>query len=78
MIEIQTVEDLGKVVRQARKEAGINQDQLAAVAGVGVRFLGELEKGKETIQLGLVLKVLDVLGLVLTLPFTTLSEKSGK
>ena len=37
----------------------------AALAGVGVRFLSELERGKPTLQLGLAISVLQLFGLEL-------------
>lgn len=58
-----TVDTIGQAVRDARKALGLRQDALAAAAGVGVRFLVELERGKPTVQLGKVLTVLDALGL---------------
>ena len=57
-----TVEQIGAVVRQTRLAQGLRQDQLAAAAGVGVRFLVELERGKPTVRLAKVLAVLDALG----------------
>lgn len=57
-----TVEQIGTVIRQARLAQGLRQDQLAAAAGVGVRFLVELERGKPTVRLAKVLAVLDALG----------------
>jgi y4mF family transcriptional regulator len=57
-----TVERIGAVVRKVRLAQGLRQDQLAAAAGVGVRFLVELERGKPTVRLGKVLAVLDALG----------------
>lgn len=57
-----TVEQIGTVVRQTRLDQDLRQAQLAAAAGVGVRFLVELERGKPTVQLGKVLAVLDALG----------------
>ena len=45
-----------------RKIQGLRQDELAAAAGVGLRFLVELEVGKETVQLGKTLSVLSALG----------------
>lgn len=41
----------------------MDQATAAGLAGVGVRFLGDLERGKPTVQLGLALQVLDRLGL---------------
>lgn len=55
-------EELGMIVREARREAGLTQAQLAGAAGVGLRFLIELEGGKATAQLGKTLAVLHVLG----------------
>jgi y4mF family transcriptional regulator len=57
-----TIEEIGAVVRQARLTQGLRQDQLAAAAGVGLRFLVELERGKPTVRLAKVLAVLDALG----------------
>jgi y4mF family transcriptional regulator len=54
---------LGEAVRTARKALGLRQDELAAAAGVGLRFLVELERGKPTIQLGRTLAVLTAVGL---------------
>ena len=43
---------LGLVVRATRKAAGLRQDELAGAAGVGLRFVVELERGKPTAQIG--------------------------
>ena len=58
---------IGQMVRDVRKAQRLRQDQLAAAAGVGVRFLVEVEHGKPTAQLGKVLAVLDALGCTLTI-----------
>ncbi|ACL93946.3 transcriptional regulator [Caulobacter vibrioides] len=58
---------LGAQVRRARRAMGLRQDELAAAAGVGLRFLVELERGKPTVQLGKVLDVLAAAGLDLQL-----------
>lgn len=65
-----TVEDIGAFIRQTRLAQGLRQDQLAAAAGVGVRFLIELERGKPTVRLAKVLAVLAALGcrLIITPP----------
>lgn len=49
---------LGTKIREARKEKNLTLKQLADICNVGVRFLSELENGKETIELGKVLLVL--------------------
>ena len=55
--------NIGEMVRNARKAAGLRQDQLAASAGVGLRFVVELERGKQTAQLDKILRVFTALGL---------------
>ena len=55
--------ELGAVVRGARKASSADQSRAAGLAGVGVRFFGDLERGKPTLRLGLVLQVLERLGL---------------
>ena len=57
-----TTRDLGRMIRETRCAQGLRQDQLAGAAGVGVRFLSELERGKATARLGKALAVLDALG----------------
>lgn len=56
------VKSLGSLIRQERKRQGLRQQELAAVSGVGVRFLVELENGKATAQIGKALDVLAALG----------------
>lgn len=57
-----TSKQIGTLIRATRKLQGLRQDELAAAAGVGLRFLVELEGGKETAQLGKTLAVLAALG----------------
>ncbi len=54
---------LAAVVTARREELSLRQTELAELAGVGPRFLNELEAGKESVRLDKVLAVLDVLGL---------------
>jgi y4mF family transcriptional regulator len=63
MQSIHTPEDLGKVIRARRKQAGVTQAELAGLAAVGTRFVGDVEGGKPTAELGKVLRLLDRLGL---------------
>jgi y4mF family transcriptional regulator len=53
---------LGEAARTARKQLGLTQPQLALAAGVGVRFIVELEAGKPTLRLENILRVLHALG----------------
>lgn len=59
---ILTPADIGRVVRTTRKASGLRQDELAGAAGVGLRFIVELERGKPTAQIGKALQVLQALG----------------
>jgi HTH-type transcriptional regulator / antitoxin HipB len=67
-----TPQDLGKIVRDTRKKLGVTQKDLALTSGTGLRFVIDLEKGKETCQIGKALTILHTLGikLVLTPPAT--------
>lgn len=67
MTIIQTPQQLGSALRAARKHTGLTQPQLAMAAGVGVRFVVELESGKPTVQLQSVLRVIDALGGIIRL-----------
>lgn len=58
---------LGTLVRAERKSQKLTQEQLAGLAGVGVRFLRELETGKESCQLGRALQVAQTLGFVVSI-----------
>jgi y4mF family transcriptional regulator len=60
-----TPADIGALVRTARKTQGLRQDELAGAAGVGLRFIVELEAGKPTAQIGKTLQVLEALGCTL-------------
>jgi y4mF family transcriptional regulator len=62
MISIRSPQQLGDALRVARKQIGLTQPQLALAAGVGVRFIVDLEAGKPTLRLENVLRVIDALG----------------
>jgi transcriptional regulator with XRE-family HTH domain len=64
---IRTPKDIGVWIRQTRKASGKTLAEVAALTGVGVRFLHELEHGKQTASLGKTLIVLQRIGLVLTI-----------
>jgi HTH-type transcriptional regulator / antitoxin HipB len=63
MSQVLEVADLGALIRGYRKSRGVTQVNAAREAGVGPRFMGELENGKATVQLGTVLQVLASLGM---------------
>lgn len=55
-------EDIGSFVRRRRRANGLSQLELAELAGVGTRFVSELERGKATVRLDAVNAVLAVFG----------------
>lgn len=62
---ILSAKDMGNTIRTKRKADGLTQFDAAALCGVGTRFLGELERGKETAQIGKILRIVHGLGLEL-------------
>ena len=62
MTSIRSPQQLGAALRTARKQLGLTQPRLALAAGVGVRFIVDLEAGKPTLRLENVLRVIDALG----------------
>ena len=55
-------ESIGAFVRRRRTANALTQRELAELAGVGVRFISELERNKPTIRIGKALDVLAVFG----------------
>ena len=68
-----TTQQIGQMIRDTRKKLGVTQKDLALTSGTGVRFVIDLERGKETCEIGKALRVLQTLGIKLTLtpPATT-------
>jgi HTH-type transcriptional regulator/antitoxin HipB len=54
---------LARIIRRHRKAAKVSQLQLAEMAGVGKTVVFDLEKGKETIKLTTLRKILKVLNI---------------
>ena len=42
---------IGKYIKEERKKVGLTQEEFAMRAGLGLRFIRELEQGKETVRL---------------------------
>jgi len=72
-----TTHAIGQIVRESRKRLGVTQKDLALTSGTGLRFVIDLEKGKETCQIGKALTVLQTLGIqiALTAPAVSGSEE---
>ena len=63
MHKILSIQDLGRFIKDRRKILGLSQKELAGLAGIGNRFIVDLERGKETIEFGKALLVLKMLGI---------------
>jgi HTH-type transcriptional regulator/antitoxin HipB len=62
---IYSAKDLSALIRTERKKKGWTQEDLANRAEVSIPWLSQLERGKATVQLGLVLRILKELQLSL-------------
>lgn len=52
-----------KFIKQKRREAGLTQDEFAIRSGLGLRFIRELEQGKETVRMDKVNQALALFGM---------------
>ncbi len=67
-MEIKRIRDLGRQIRNRRKEVGLTADDVADLAGVSRRLLLELEQGKRiNVGFSKVLRIIETLGLSLDL-----------
>lgn len=60
---IRTADDISQLVKERRKELGLSQAGLAEKAGVSRQWIVDLERGKPTAEVALVLKTLAAAGL---------------
>lgn len=65
MTRVRTTEELGALLRSARKRQGYTQAELAEAAGVGVTYVINLEKGKRTAEIGKALHLCELLSISL-------------
>lgn len=56
--------NIAMFVKQKRKEAGLTQEEFAMRSGLGLRFVRELEQGKETVRMDKVNQALAMFGSV--------------
>ncbi len=61
------MEQIGITIKERRKELGINQQELADLAAVGINSLVAIERGKGNPSMKTLLRILDVLGLEIKL-----------
>ena len=61
--KIQTVEELGRLARAHRKQRRLTLETVSGLGNLSRRFLSKFVRGKETAEIGKVLKALRTLGL---------------
>ena len=59
---IDSLNRIGEYRKQERKKAGLTQEEFAMRSGLGLRFVRELEQGKETVRLDKVNQALAMFG----------------
>ena len=60
---VQTAEELGRLARTHRKHRHLTLETVSGLGNLSSRFLSEFERGKETAEIGKILKALRTLGL---------------
>jgi transcriptional regulator with XRE-family HTH domain len=60
---IQTMHDLASVARGRRIELGLTQAELASRSGVSHDWVDSFERGKRTVEISLVFRLFDALGI---------------
>ncbi|MXZ80070.1 MAG: helix-turn-helix domain-containing protein [Gammaproteobacteria bacterium] len=60
---VQTAGELGRLVRTHRKHRRLTLEMVSGLGNLSTRFLSEFERGKETSEIGKILKTLRTLGL---------------
>lgn len=73
-MNIVSAEDIGRIIRQKRKDDGLTLEEAAAICGVSYAFFSALENGKETVRLNKVLQVVKCLGIELKANIRTWSS----
>jgi HTH-type transcriptional regulator / antitoxin HipB len=76
-MRVNSIHDLASAARGRRLALGLSQAELASRAGVSRDWVNSFEAGKPTVELILVLKILEPLGLRLDVADVADSQRSG-
>lgn len=57
------MKNIGAFIKESRKAAGLTQEEFAVRAGLGLRFVRDLEQGKETVRMDKVNQALAMFGM---------------
>lgn len=61
--KIDTMKEIAAFIKEKRKAAGLTQEEFAVRAGLGLRFVRDLEQGKETVRMDKVNQALAMFGM---------------
>ena len=62
-MRVTTMTELGVLIREERLRQKLTQTDLAGISGVGITFISQLENGKETAEMGRVIRALTMFGI---------------
>ena len=68
--------EIAKFIKSNRKAAGLTQKEFALRSGLGLRFVRDLEQGKETVRMDKVNQALAMFGMI-AVPGKIKSEENG-
>lgn len=68
------INKIGRIVLFHRKRSGLSRNELAAIAGVGKTVIYDIEKGKTTIRLNTLWKILEILNIHITYESPLMNE----
>ena len=77
-MRIRSVRELAAVIRDRRKRSGITQAQLATQCGVSRDWVIQFEKGASGVEIGLVFRALNALGLSLEIETSATASQGTK
>lgn len=66
--------EISRFIKAKRKEAGLTQKEFALRSGLGLRFIRELEQGKETVRMDKVNQALSMFGMIAVPGKATIDE----
>lgn len=73
---IRRAADLGALIRDRRKAAGMTQSDFAAKIGTSQRWVSEIERGKPTAELEMALRAVNALGLSLAICVSAMGKRT--
>lgn len=62
VLKITDVKDIGLAIKKRRKALGYTQADISNYTGLSISFIADVEHGKVTVELGKVLKLVNILG----------------